>query len=189
MARPKQVRFLSACLALTMRSAVFSAAASAAVASSPPPPGPADAARATRPCRDSRLVPTPRNLHRVRKATLCLINQQRAAHGLASLRENASLHARAQRHTAQMVIADYFADDRLTAAPGRAIGENVAVGSGALTTPAAMVAAWMDSPEHRANILNAAFKRTGLGAVAAAPAMLGFAGTVATYTQYFASGR
>ena len=42
----------------------------------------------------------------------------------------------------------------------RAAGENIAVGQ---RTPAEVVNAWMNSAGHRANILNAAYARIGVG--------------------------
>ena len=42
----------------------------------------------------------------------------------------------------------------------RSAGENIARGQ---TTPAAVVSAWMASPGHRANILNASFTHIGVG--------------------------
>lgn len=52
--------------------------------------------------------------------------------------------------------------DRLTAAgySWRAYGENIASGQ---PTAAAVVAAWMNSPAHRANILNPSFTDVGTG--------------------------
>ena len=68
-----------------------------------------------------------------------------------------------------MVARDYFDHtspggetvlDRIKAStylPPRAgyiLGENIALGTMQLATPAAIVASWMKSPGHRANILN-----------------------------------
>jgi uncharacterized protein YkwD len=178
----KPLRSLSACLAL-----VFPSAALGAVAAADVSPQVADAAGGPRTCADGDLVPTASNLRRVRMGTLCLINQQRAARGLARLRNDAALHNVAQRHSAEMVAGDFFAHDHLTLGP--VSGENIAAGSGPLATPSATVVAWMNSPEHRANILNPAFRETGIGAVASTPSMLGSAGIGATYTQCFSSGR
>lgn len=44
----------------------------------------------------------------------------------------------------------------------RAAGENIAAGQ---TTPAQVVDAWMNSPGHRANILERAYKYIGVGYV------------------------
>lgn len=50
----------------------------------------------------------------------------------------------------------------LSTCGARRVGENVAFGN---VTPAALVKMWMDSPGHRANILNPAFTAVGVGSV------------------------
>ena len=45
----------------------------------------------------------------------------------------------------------------------RAAGENIAIG---YATPEAVVNAWMNSPGHRANILNPSYTQLGVGYVA-----------------------
>ena len=49
------------------------------------------------------------------------------------------------------------------------LGENIAWGSGSLGTPRAIVAAWMRSPGHKANILRARFDEIGIAIVGGAP--------------------
>jgi len=44
-----------------------------------------------------------------------------------------------------------------------AIGENLAWGQAELATPRALVAAWMNSPGHRANVLGPRYAEVGLG--------------------------
>jgi uncharacterized protein YkwD len=151
-------------------------------------------------CADGGLVPTTANLDRVRAATLCLIDQQRATAGLPGLRENAQLEVSATQHSADMVASNYFAhlpptgisliDQVLSAGYATAgtlvdLGENIATGLNSEATPAATVATWMASPGHRDNILNPGFTDTGIGVVAAAPALLGSGGAGATYTEWF----
>ncbi len=60
-----------------------------------------------------------------------------------------------------------------------------------LATPRAIVTAWMDSPEHRANILNGRFRDTAVGVSAHVPRALGHGQRGAIYTQDFGvvSGR
>ncbi len=48
---------------------------------------------------------------------------------------------------------------------GKMVGENIAWGVGPRRSAAALVAAWMRSPGHRANLLRGGFRRVGLGAV------------------------
>lgn len=151
-------------------------------------------------CADGDLVPASANLDRVRAATLCLIGMARAANGVPQLRETADLDAAAQAHTEDMVARDYFGHvgptgldllDRIVGAGYAAVsnvigaGENIAAASDSLATPAATVAGWMASPEHRANILDPSFTDTGLGVVASLPSSLGIGSIGATYTQCF----
>jgi len=136
----------------------------------------------------------------VREATLCLINEQRADHGEQVLTESGKLADAAQGHSEDMVARNYFEhtspsgeefQDRIIASGyvprGSAyeLGENIDVGTLSLSTPAATVTAWMNSPEHRANILNPEFRETGVGVAAAAPAYFSEGEAGATYTQDF----
>ncbi|MGO9487787.1 MAG: CAP domain-containing protein [Solirubrobacteraceae bacterium] len=130
-------------------------------------------------CPDSALSPSATDLALVRAATLCLVNRERAAHDEAALHWNADLVAAAQAHTESMAFGGYFAHiGRSGETPlqrmrrsgyiysprlGYEVGENIGWGSLWLGTPAAIVAAWMASPGHRANILDAHFRDTGIG--------------------------
>src|SRR4051812_5388547 len=113
------------------------------------------------------------------KATLCLLNKQRRAHGLKRLRENKRLDIASQRHAKDMSRRNYFAHGDfvgriraahyLSGARGYTIGENIAWGSWDYATPASIVNTWMHSPGHRANILNGRFHEIGLGVSRGAP--------------------
>jgi uncharacterized protein YkwD len=50
---------------------------------------------------------------------------------------------------------------------GRAfmVGENVGTGNGARQSVSGLIEAWMDSPEHRTNILQPRFRDVGIGIV------------------------
>jgi uncharacterized protein YkwD len=152
-------------------------------------------------CKDSGLIPTAANLARVVAATLCLVNKERAAHGLASVHTKPSLRTAATKFSQEMVAHDFFDHvspsgsapvDRLRAVGyirsghGFSIAENIAAAGGSQATPEAIVAMWMASPEHRANILSPAYRDTGIGVVAAMPQSVG-QGPGATYTQDFGS--
>ncbi len=50
------------------------------------------------------------------------------------------------------------------------VGENLAWGTDSLSSPGAIMAAWMASPGHRTNILTADYREIGIGAVAGVPA-------------------
>ena len=102
-----------------------------------------------------------------------LANQARAAAGAGPLKWDAALAAAARRHCLRMVaegpISHQYADEpeiSLRAAQAGAhfslIEENVAFAP----TPAAIHDAWMQSPGHRANLLNPKVDRVGVAVVA-----------------------
>jgi uncharacterized protein YkwD len=68
---------------------------------------------------------------------------------------------------------------------GYEVGENIAWGTLWLATPRAIVAAWMASPGHRANILDARFRDTAIGVSAHPPTNLAGGQAGAIYTQDF----
>jgi uncharacterized protein YkwD len=153
-----------------------------------------------RSCADTGLFPTQANTARVEAATLCLVNVQRARRGQRALRRNAALTRSAAAHSQDMVSENYFDHvspagetplDRILASrylPRRVayvVGENIAVGTLTLATPASIVTSWMESPDHRANILNRDFRDTGVGIVAQAPSQYSDGALGATYTQQF----
>ncbi|HEX8975743.1 MAG TPA: CAP domain-containing protein [Gemmatimonadales bacterium] len=103
----------------------------------------------------------------LRRAVVCLVNQQRTRRGLPRLHENRLLNASAQGWTNQMVSHDVFSHGASFAGRISAVGfdwqtagENIATG---FTTPAAVVRAWMGSPEHCRNILTPNFLDVGVG--------------------------
>ena len=115
---------------------------------------------------------------------LCLINEQRDAAGRSAVRANDKLRAAGLRHSADMVDHSFFAHtspagtdfiDRImdTGYVRRArrwvLGENLVWGSGAMSTPSALVDGWMQSPPHRANLLRKRFREVGIAAVRGTP--------------------
>ncbi len=151
-------------------------------------------------CPDSYLTPSGEDLERVRAAVTCLVNRERTAHGESPLRQSARLLQAAQRHTEDMAFGNYFDHvgsqgdtllDRLRGAGyisprvGYEIGENIGWGTLWLATPHAMVNAWMASPDHRANILDAHFIDTAIGVSPHPPASLAHGQRGAIYTQDF----
>jgi uncharacterized protein YkwD len=152
-------------------------------------------------CAHAGLAPTASDLGTIRAATLCLINRERRAAGERPLRPNARLRRAAQAHSRSMAFEDYFEHvgpggvtplARLRAvgyiSSSRAsyeVGENIAWGTLYLATPRAIVAAWMASPAHRANILDARFRETGIGVTPRTPAALAHGQRGAVYTQDF----
>jgi len=143
-------------------------------------------------------APAPAAPARGTAATLRLLNDARAARGIAPLKADARLARAARGHSRDMVARRYFSHvapggPGLAARVARtgwmhgrarwAIGENLAWGSGSLGSPAAIVKAWMDSPPHRHNLLNRRFHVVGIGLVASTP----FGTEGATYTADFGS--
>src|SRR3954470_12685176 len=116
-------------------------------------------------------------------ATLCLLNEQRAAHGLGTLAGSPVLDRAAADYAKDMVKRRFSAHvspgggtmlDRIKAAGwvpagSWSAGENIAWGSGSLATPASIVESWMHSAGHRANILSDSFSQIGIGIAAGAP--------------------
>ncbi|WP_162794942.1 CAP domain-containing protein [Nonomuraea lactucae] len=114
----------------------------------------------------------------VEEAVVQLTNAARARNGCKALVHDPKLHAAAERHSADMAARRYFdhespdgrdPGDRVRAAgfaPIRTWGENIAMGQ---RTAADVVQGWLDSPGHRANIMNCAFTHIGVGHVASGP--------------------
>ncbi|MFV0428192.1 MAG: CAP domain-containing protein [Arachnia sp.] len=95
-----------------------------------------------------------------------LVNAERAAAGLGPIQLDSCLSdSLAQPWSAQLAAAGELSHrdlgQAMSVCPGfSTMGENVAYGQ---RTPEEVVAAWMDSPGHRANILNPAFSKLGMG--------------------------
>jgi len=120
-----------------------------------------------------RPAPPARSLATIVDTVLLLTNRERARASLTPLRRNADLTRAAQLQAEQMAAAGKLAHEvpgsryptlasrlRLIGYQYRAVGENVAEG---YTSGAALMAGWMTSAPHRANILSARFTETGVG--------------------------
>lgn len=137
------------------------------------------------------------------QAILCMLNRERAARGMSPLRPSSALTTAATGHSRDMVRRRYFAHttpgrvtfarriERARYARGVAakLGENLAWGMGGPAAPSAVVRGWMQSPEHRANVLDPAFRSIGIGIAAGVPVATASAAapTGATYTTDFGS--
>jgi uncharacterized protein YkwD len=153
------------------------------------------------PCQNTELTPDATNVGLVRAAVLCLVNQERAQNGRSPLTTNSRLEQAAEGHCSELIADDYFAHispsgetpvERIAAtgyvpgpSVGYAIGENLAWGTLSLSTPRAIVAAWIASPGHLANILESQYTETGIGVTPAVPASLGEGQPGASYAQEF----
>jgi hypothetical protein len=98
---------------------------------------------------------------------LDLVNQERAAEGLSALIMDADLQQDAMKRAEEIAI--YFSHTRpngtqcftaLTAPWYWSAGENIAAGQ---TSASAVMTSWMNSPGHRANILDEEFGAIGIG--------------------------
>ncbi|AKJ09830.1 lipoprotein [Streptomyces incarnatus] len=100
-----------------------------------------------------------------------LVNAERAKAGCHPLTVNPELAKAAQAHSADMAAHQNMSHtgsdgsspgDRITRAgySWSAYGENVAYG---YATPEQVMNGWMNSPGHRANILNCSYKEIGVG--------------------------
>jgi len=160
-------------------------------------PAGAHASAQTAPCAGADLVPDAGNLAQVGQATLCLLNDERAAAGLRPLAFSAALTQPSAAYSTRMVSENFFAhespdgstlESRLTAARYIApdgdwfVGENLAWGQGNLATARNIAIAWMNSPGHRHNILEPEFTEVGIGIVPGTP---GDPTWGATYTTDF----
>jgi len=103
-----------------------------------------------------------------------LVNAERAKYGLSALTEDWELSRVARYKSQDMHDNRYFAHNsptygtpfqmmRAFGLSYRAAGENIAMG---YATPAAVVAGWMASEGHRANILSGSYTKIGVGYVA-----------------------
>jgi uncharacterized protein YkwD len=114
----------------------------------------------------------------------CLINDQRTSNGLAPVTLNSDLRQAALSHSNEMIDKSYFEHtspagltfmDRIEStgymrgARSWIVGENLVWGTGPLSTPRALVTAWMNSPPHRENLLRPAFREIGVAALAGTP--------------------
>jgi len=131
-----------------------------------------------KPILNSTPTPTPAPIsanpatHELELEMLRLVNIERAAHNLPALTWDDSLAIAARKHSVDMATRGFFSHttpngvefgDRIRAESSvnwRRMAENIAAGG---ITPAEAVQGLMDSPGHRANILNRDFTHMGVG--------------------------
>lgn len=111
--------------------------------------------------------------------TLTLHNKARTANGLPTLCVHRLLTKAARSHSQEMLDKDYFAHESFNGETDIArmqrfgytssgfsfvkYGENIYRGSGTFGTPRSAFEWWMNSPGHRANILDPEFREIGIG--------------------------
>jgi uncharacterized protein YkwD len=124
------------------------------------------------------MKPTPRATNVLAYATnistsglLSATNDQRTANGLAALTSNSLLNSAAQAKANDMVARNYWSHNTpdgkepwvfidATGYTYQKAGENLAYG---FATSYDTVIGWMNSPSHRANVLDSAFREVGFG--------------------------
>lgn len=170
------------------------AAALALLVAAPP------ASAASRACSSANAAASQVSKRVLVRATLCVLNAERARRDLRPLRLNRRLSRAARRHSRAMARKRFFSHtspggrtfmDRirrtgyLRGARRWNIGENIAWGSGGLSAPRSVATAWMKSAGHRANILSRSFGSIGIGVARGTP----FGGGGAIYTTDFGRRR
>jgi uncharacterized protein YkwD len=161
-------------------------------------------AHAANSCPGEGMRPNARNTGAASRATLCLVNQIRAAHHLHALSANPQLAGVAASQVRTMVSWDYFADVRptgqtplsliatsayRTSRAELSVGQNIAWGSASFSSPRHIVGEWMASPPHRAIILTAHYRDGGVAVKPALPGVVGAGSRGATYAMEFAVRR
>ncbi|MEV7520000.1 CAP domain-containing protein [Streptomyces sp. NPDC091371] len=148
-----------------------------ASASSSPSPKPVPSTKAPqKSTAPAPAIPTPDDGHSAEEAAVvALVNQERAMAGCGPVRANPPLAALAGAFSKDMATRGFFGHtdpdgnspwDRAAKAGLSGLGgENIARGQG---DAEAVMKAWMNSPGHKANILNCEFRTLGVGAHLAA---------------------
>ena len=97
------------------------------------------------------------------------MNRARAQYHLQPLRPYPNLVRAARGYSLELLRENVFTHGDFAArmhryrAPGTAAGENLAWGAGSQATARAIVAGWLASPGHRANLLRPGFRYVGVG--------------------------
>jgi uncharacterized protein YkwD len=144
-------------------------------------------------CNNRDITPDDSNIAQLNDAILCLVNGERADNGLPALNHASQLDQSSAGMCQRMVTEKFFSHETpdgktvvdrvqptgyIPKSGDWVVGENLAWGSGALSTPQAIVNGWMNSPGHRANILAPDYKDIGLAACMGSPSPDHQGGTV-----------
>jgi len=131
------------------------------------------------------------------KATLCLLNEERASRGMKPMHFDKKQQKAANRHNRVMIKQNCFSHQcpgekdmvGRSAAAGYlpctctwGVAENLAWGEGGNASPQSVVDAWMGSSSHRANILNPKYDEIGIAVADGSPEG---SGAASTYTADF----
>jgi uncharacterized protein YkwD len=150
-------------------------------------------------CGNVSAIPSAVNSTSDQAVVLCLLNNERAKAGLIALQPDPQLTAASLAHSQDMVARQFFAHDApggsspvsrmraagyIPASGAWQVGENIAWGSGSYGSLGSIMQAWMNSPPHRENILDPAFRDVGVGIAPGVP-QSGLQLSGATYTTDF----
>jgi uncharacterized protein YkwD len=126
----------------------------------------------------------------------CLLNLERANRGLRALRASGLLQRAAEGHSRDMVASKFVGHTSLNGAGVRQrikrtgyirrskmtlVGEVLSWGSGSFASPVQLVAALMESSQHKRTLLDRRFRDVGVGIALGAP-MAGMGGSRAATT-------
>jgi uncharacterized protein YkwD len=141
-------------------------------------------ASASTACPTDMVVPDDTLARETVVGVVCDLNVMRTREGLAPLRWDWNLWASAQRMAADIRTRQYFSHitpdgrtlvdrvsetDYLSRSDDWELGENLGWGSGYMSTPVSIVLGWMNSPSHRANVLEPKFEDVGIGVAQGSP--------------------
>jgi uncharacterized protein YkwD len=129
-------------------------------------------------CPRSEAQPNDISVSDYAASLLCVVNETRREWGRPALIRQRNLRRAADWQSDDMVEKDYFShtsangdtlSDRLDqfrfipSSDRWRAGENLAAGSGPMGTPEEIVSGWMNSRDHRINLLDPGFSLVGIG--------------------------
>jgi uncharacterized protein YkwD len=135
-------------------------------------------------CANTDVEVTGLTQDQMESSVTCLINEERTSFGLRPVQPNSDLRQAALSHSNEMIDESYFEHTSpagltfiqriqgtgyMRNARAWVVGENLVWGTENLSTPQALVTAWMNSPPHRENLLRARFREIGVAAVVGTP--------------------
>jgi uncharacterized protein YkwD len=130
-------------------------------------------------CANANAEPNELSVTDYASSLLCVVNETRRDWGRSSLGSQRNLKRAAGWQASDMTQNDYFSHtspdgdtladrlDRANFIPSSdrwAAGENLAAGHGQMGSPAEIVDGWMNSREHRINLLDPDFTMVGIAA-------------------------
>jgi uncharacterized protein YkwD len=151
-------------------------------------------ASASAACLGEDMAPDQINTQAARDSVACLINEQRALHGLGPLAVNVNLQQAGQHHSKAMDKGNFLGhgptlervrrSGYLKGAGAWGVGEVIGWGPGGMGSPKSLVSAWMRSATHRRTLLTPGFQDLGVGIAKGSPMARG-SSNAAIYTVDF----